>query len=159
VGAWKNGNLGWRTWGWNWILYLGIGYGYRPYQALGWAVLWVIAGGFLFGWGYQKEIVIPTKAEAYGTDKKTRQETAFYPAFSRWLYSLDTFVPIINFGQKDYWGPQVACNRSWLKGGSLIRLCICGTRALYLYRWVHIVFGWGLITLVVTGFTNLVRKE
>jgi hypothetical protein len=122
--------------------------------------VWVLLGGFLFHAGYEKEIVIPAKAEAYDTaTKRIRQETAFYPAFRPLLYSLDTLVPIINFGQKDYWGPQVACNRSWLKGGNLIRLCVCGTRALYLYRWLHIFVGWVLITLAVTGFTGLVRKE
>jgi hypothetical protein len=119
----------------------------------------------LFGWGYEKGIVIPTKAEAYHPNKTTRQEPAFYPAFNRWLYALDTFVPIINFGQKDYWAPQVTCNKSGLIRGGGIRLCILGIlgkpaiRVLYLYRWLHIVAGWVLITLVVTGFTNLVRRE
>jgi hypothetical protein len=155
----KYGDLGWWAKRWNWLLGATIAHGYRPGQALLWAAFWIVFGGILFGIGYHKEIVIPAKAEAYDTSKKTRQETAFYPAFRPLLYSLDTFVPIVNFGQKDYWGPQVACNRSLLKGGSLIRLCVCGTRALYLYRWVHIVFGWGLITLFVAGFTNLVRKE
>jgi hypothetical protein len=32
-------------------------------------------------------------------------------------------------------------------------------RMLYLYRWLHIGVGWMLITLVVAGFTGLVRKE
>ena len=149
----------------SWLLDVTIGYGYRPWLALIWAGVWVVIGGSLFGWGYDKEIVIPTKAEAYDSNKKTRQEPAFYPAFNRWLYALDTFVPIINFGQKDYWAPQVACNKSGLIRGGSIRLCILGVpnkpaiRALYLYRWLHIVAGWVLITLVVTGFTNLVRRE
>jgi hypothetical protein len=163
----KHGELGWWARGWSMLLGATIGHGYRPWQALLWAVFWVTLGGILFDAGYDKEIMIPAKAEAYDTTKKTRQETAFYPAFNRWLYSLDTFVPIINFGQKDYWGPQVACNTSvaikggWTnsaaKGG--IRLCIFGIRVLYLYRWLHIIVGWVLITLVVAGFTGLVRKE
>ena len=111
------------------------GYGYRPWLPLIWAGFWVMVGGMLFGCGYQKEIVIPTKAEAYHSDKTTRQEPAFYPTFNRWLYALDTFVPIINFGQKDYWGPQAACNKPGLIRGGGIRLCIFGIRALYLYRW------------------------
>jgi hypothetical protein len=162
----KYGRVWLGAWIWNWLLCLTIGYGYLPYLALGWAVLWILIGGALFAEGYEKEIVIPAKAEAYKPDKKTWpgphvqvREAAFYPDFKPWLYSLDTFVPIINFGQKDYWGPQVSCNKSWLKGGNLTRLCVCGTRALYLYRWVHIGVGWMLITLVVTGFTGLVRKE
>jgi hypothetical protein len=154
-----HGGLGWVARGWNWLLEVTIGYGYRPWLALIWAGVWVAIGGGLFGWGYEQGVVIPTKAEAYDSDKTTRQEPAFYPAFNRWLYALDTFVPIINFGQKDYWAPQVACNRSGLIGGGGIRLCVWGIRALYLYRWLHIVAGWVLITLVVTGFTNLVRRE
>jgi hypothetical protein len=118
-----------------------------------------VVGGVLFGRGYEKDIVIPAKAEAYHSDKTTRQEPAFYPTFNRWLYALDTFVPIINFGQKEYWGPQVACNKSGLIRGGGIRLCVLGLRTLYLYKWLHIVAGWMLIILVVTGFTNLVSRE
>jgi hypothetical protein len=154
-----HGGLGWVARCWSWLLDVTISYGYQPWRALIWAGFWVMVGGILFGRGYDKDIVIPTKAEAYHSDKTTRQEPAFYPTFNRWLYALDTFVPIINFGQKDYWGPQVACNRSGVIRGGGIRLCIFEIRALYLYRWLHIVVGWVLITLVVTGFTNLVRRE
>jgi hypothetical protein len=161
----KYGELGWWAWAWNMLLGATIGHGYRPWQALLWAVFWVALGGFLFGAGYNKEIVIPARAEAYDTTKKTRQETAFYHAFNRWLYSLDTLVPIINFGQKDYWAPQVSCNKSGLIRGGGIRLCILGIlnnpgiRVLYLYRWLHIFVGWVLITLAVAEFTGLVRKK
>ena len=74
-------------------------------------------------------------------------------------------MPIINFGQKDYWGLQVHCNRFGLIRGSATRLCILEILdkptilVLYLYRWRHILVGWVLITLAVTGFTGLVRKE
>jgi hypothetical protein len=183
----KHGDLSWQGRFWNWLLWVTIRHGYQPWRALIWAGIWVAVGGGLFGRGYDKGIVIPTKAEAYDSNKKIRQEPAFYPAFNRWLYALDTFVPIINFGQKDYWGPQVACNRSGLILGSGVRLCVLGIpqkdknkrviqmlsrlgitdkdkdtpaiRVLYLYRWLHIAAGWVLITLVVTGFTNLVRRE
>jgi hypothetical protein len=175
----KHGELGWLAWGKSMLLGATIAHGYRPSQALLWAAFWVAIGGGLFGWGYDKGIVIPTKAEAYDSNKKIRQEPAFYPAFNRWLYALDTFVPIINFGQKDYWAPQVDCYERIPKGdpkgeeriktglirGGGIRLCILGIlnkpaiRVLYLYRWLHIVAGWVLITLFVTGFTNLVRRQ
>jgi hypothetical protein len=175
----KHGGLSWPARRWSWLLDVTIGYGYRTWWALLWAGGWVLVGGFLFGWGYDAGIVIPTKAEAYDSNKKTRQEPAFYPAFNRWLYALDTFVPIINFGQKDYWAPQVDCYERIPKGdpkgeeriktglirGGGVRLCVLGIcdkpaiRVLYLYRWLHIAAGWVLITLVVTGFTNLVRRE
>jgi hypothetical protein len=157
----KSGGLGRGARVGNWLLLLTVGYGYLPYLALGWAVLWVVLGGFLFGAGYNERIVIPTKAEAYEPDKKTwqKQVTAFYPDFNPWLYSLDTFVPIINFGQKDYWAPEVACDRSGPIRGGDVCLCVFQVRALYLYRWLHIFVGWALITLAVAGFTGLVRKE
>jgi hypothetical protein len=155
----KHGELGSGAWAWSMLLGATIGHGYRPWQALLWAAFWIMLGGILFGMGYHKEIVIPAKAEAYDTTKKTLQETAFYPAFNRWLYSLDAFVPIINFGQKDYWGPQVSCHRSGPIRDSGIRFCVFGIRVLHLYRWLHIGVGWMLITLVVAGFTGLVRKE
>jgi hypothetical protein len=155
----KHGELGWWASAWSMLLGVTIGHGYRPWRVLLWASCWIVLGGILFDAGYDKGIVIPAKAEAYHADKKTKQETAFYPAFNQWLYSLDTFVPIINFGQKDYWGPQVACNRSGLIRGGGIRLCILEIRVLYLYRWVHIIVGYVLITLVVAGVTGLVRKE
>jgi hypothetical protein len=155
----RHGGLGWLARGWSRLLDVTIGYGYRPGLALLWAAGWVVLGGALFGRGYAQGIVVPTNAEAYASDKTTRQEPAFYPAFNRWVYALDTFVPIINFGQKESWAPQVACHRPGLIRGGGIRLCIGGIRALSLYRWLHTVAGWVLITLVVTGFTNLVRRE
>jgi hypothetical protein len=154
-----HGNLSKPSWMWNLLLEFTIGYGYQPWLALIWAGIFVVVGGILFGMGYHRGIVIPTKAEAYQTGTKTKQEAAFYPAFNRWFYALDTFVPIINFGQKDYWGTQSSCNKpGWIRGGG-VRLCIQGVRVLYLYQCLHIVVGWGLITLVVVGFTSLVRKE
>jgi hypothetical protein len=152
---WRHRGLGWLSG----LLNVTTGYGYKQWRALIWVGLWVAVGGILFGMGYDKEIVIPTKAEAYKSDKKTREEAAFYPDFNSWLYAFDTLVPIINFGQKDYWSPQVTCNKPGPIRGGGIRLCIFGIRALYLYRWLHIIVGWMLITLVVTAFTNLVRGE
>jgi hypothetical protein len=85
------------------------------------------------------------------------------PAFNQWLYSLDTFVPIINFGQKDYWMPRVTCTSQTPEqvytSSAITSICVSGINGLYLYRWWHIFVGWSLTTLVVAGFTNLIRKE
>jgi hypothetical protein len=64
----KHGGLGWVARCSNWLLEVTIGYGYRPWLALIWAGFWVLVGGMLFDRGYQKEIVIPTKAEAYHSE-------------------------------------------------------------------------------------------
>ena len=86
------------------------------------------------------------------------------------MYSVDTFVPIINFHQQTYWlpngnkggnttlpivsldfqtgNPLPEFNISQAKTGSLLRW----------YLWFHIVSGWFLTSLWVAGFTGLVRR-
>jgi hypothetical protein len=55
--------------------------------------------------------------------------------FSAPVYTLDTFLPIINFGQKDKWMPNP-----------------------HLGVWGHIGLGWLLTTLFVAGLTPIVRS-
>jgi len=59
------------------------------------------------------------------------------------MYSIDTFLPIIDFHQESYWLP----NPSTALG-----------RGIRIYLWFHIGMGWALTTLAVIGFTGLVRK-
>ena len=131
-----------------------MSYGYKPSRMLIWALLWIALGSVLFALGDSMRIMIPIKVEGYAADKKTVQPLSFYPTFIPWMYSLDTFIPIINFGQKEYWVPRATCNYVKVTSG-----CIQGIEGLYLYRWVHTIVGWMLITLGVAGFTGLVRKD
>jgi hypothetical protein len=174
----KRGNLGPIAKCWNGFLGLTMAHGYRPQQLLLFALGFVLLGAWLFGAGYQAGIIIPAKSEAYTIYEKTGQMPVFYPAFSRFMYSLDIFLPIINFGQKDYWGPRdldnLASVRQQLCLGYLVSvvgpppsLCpqsvgslgVISDSLLYVYRWIHIGVGWLLITLGIAGVTNLVRKE
>jgi hypothetical protein len=52
------------------------------------------------------------------------------------IYALDTFLPIIDLGEADHWTPIGSVQ--WIE-------------------WVVIILGWILSTLVVAGFTHLVR--
>ena len=145
---------------------------------LAYAAGFVLLGAWLFGEEYQAGTIIPAKNEAYAIYEKTGQMPVFYPAFNRFMYSLDTFLPIINFGQKDYWGPRDSDNlasvRQQLCLGYLVSvvgpppsLCpqsvdslgVISGSLLYVYRWIYIGVGWLLITLGIAGLTNLVRKE
>ena len=102
-------------------------------------------------------------------------EDGRYPTFSSFVYSLDTFLPIFNFGQKDYrWPdasqtlsatpaqlipvssvasasitPHIVETTSWWTSVAFLRV----------YRWIHIGVGWLLITLGVAWLTGLIRKE
>ena len=100
----------------------------------------------------------------------SEKENPNYPKFNAFMYSMDTFVPIINFHQQDYWLPNAnqgrdtiipivslefqtdnplpKLNISQAKTGSLLRW----------YLWFHIVMGWFLNSLWVAGFTGLVRR-
>jgi len=71
-----------------------------------------------------------------------------YPRFNAFVYSLDTFVPILDLHQESAWMPQPMRAEEgswagWARG----------------YLWVHIIFGWIFTTLAVLGFTGLVKKD
>ena len=60
------------------------------------------------------------------------------PVFNTFVYSLDSFIPLIDLHQAKYRLPT----------GCSLRV----------YHWLHIGFGWLLTTLLVVGLTGLVRK-
>ena len=157
----RSGGLPLRDYIWSVILRWTIGYGYKPTRALWWAFTAVLLGWCFFGFGYAARIMTPIDQQAYAGSPSN------YPAFNPFIYSLDTFLPIIDLGQKTRWMPNanrgevvvrvpawtaVAWRFEWdadtITVGTVLRL----------YLWIHIVVGWALSTLFVAGFTSLVRK-
>jgi len=67
-----------------------------------------------------------------------------YQKFSAPVCALDTFLPIINLGQKHRWMPNPQLG-GW---GKYLRM----------YLWGHIGLGWLLTTLFVAGLTPIVRS-
>lgn len=139
-----------------------IGYGYRPLNALWGMLVFVVLGWILFGIGYWGRLITPPSESAYversiktvDSKTKSRELSDVYPKFNFLVYSVDTFVPLIDLHQSKYWHPNA--NRGYellsIKGfslhtGGLLRL----------YLWIHIVMGWLLSTLLVVGVTGLVR--
>ncbi len=102
-----------------------IGYGYQPLKALWWVVGFIISGWIFFLIGYRNNRIIPS-------------ESKNYPKFNSLVYSIDTFVPLVNLYQAKYWLPR--------------------SRLLRLYHWIHIGAGWILTTLFIVGLTGLIRK-
>jgi hypothetical protein len=107
-----------------------IGHGYRTSLILLYAAVFVVVGTLLFG-NFRAELAPTKKAEEIPT------------AFDPFVYSLDTFIPVMNLHQKEYWIP-----RGDTYAGQAVRV----------YYWVHIATGWACFTLAVVGFTGLVRK-
>ena len=118
----------WRAW--NRVLKVTIGHGYKPAWALGWGLLFLVAGIVIFSLAHRAGLLPASKKE--------------HPGFSAFAYSLDTFLPIISFGQEGSWYPKAS---GWYGYGTLG------------YLWAHIAFGWVLTTLGVLGVTGLVRRE
>jgi hypothetical protein len=147
----KFGNLNYLTWLWQWILRLTIGYGYRPWYALLWSIGVVAFGWVLFWSGYRAGAITPTDKDAYARFENYYcpadnhgEPPPYYPRFSSLVYAVDTFLPIITFGQKDHWTPNssAGADGAWLRR----------------YLWMHIGLGWLLTTLFVAGLTPIVRS-
>jgi len=75
---------------------------------------------------------------------RQRWEASSYPAFSPWMYSLDTLLPVLDMGQRSFWRPNPA------KPGG--RLAIN-------YFYFQSVVGWALSLLAVAGFSGLVKSS
>jgi hypothetical protein len=95
---------------WHWLLWATIGYGYRPWYALCWGIGIVAIASVFFSFGFDDGAITPTDKDAYRVFEthypKEWHSIAYYPEFYAPIYALDTFLPIINFGQKDHWMPN-----------------------------------------------------
>jgi len=134
-----------------------IGYGFRPWVAL-WRVVVLLAFGCaFFGIGWWADLMTATDRTAYVAGGDGRHLSEDYQTFNWAVYSLDTFVPLVDLDQKKYFlpdpnrGAELPSLLGWLLGTT--------GGALRAYMWIHIIAGWTLTTLLVVGLTGLVRKE
>lgn len=150
-----------------------IGYGYRPWDVfwkgpfgkrfVGSIIFWLVLGWLFFGAGYYCELFSPTTGWAYdsGTGQINSKLKDEYPAFNFLVYSIDTFVPLVDLHQTKYWLPNP--NKGiWQCPWKIGRIGLTWIRIdfgglLRLYLWMHISAGWILTTLLVVGFTGLIR--
>ena len=137
------GDMPWLGKCWSGVLKWTIGYGYLPRRVLYWVAGAVAIGFVLFWISHSTGMMVQVKELAPVGEAATQQTQDCAP-FSPFLYSLDTFLPIVNLHQEQYWEPVP--QGIW---GSFI----------WWYLRIHILSGWGLTTLAVAGVTGLVRKE
>jgi hypothetical protein len=153
----KYGDLGPLAQAWNWFLGLTLGYGYRVRRALGWAAAIVLLGVLFFWLGHGAGLLSPTfppRAEAAAPCEKRLDET-----FCPWVYSLDTFLPIVDLHQEGRWLP----NRGGGDVATLFwpdrRVGITWGDVLCAWFWLEIGAGWLLTTLALAGLTGLIRRD
>ena len=112
------------AWWWYRIFGPPIGYGYKPWYALWWMTAFLVLGTVLFDYAYQ----------SYGLQEMTDRR----PVFNSAVYSIDTFVPLIDLNQAEHWLPR--------------------GRYLRLYHWIHILLGWVLSTLLAVGLAGTLKE-
>lgn len=150
----RHSELSWSQVPWYRIFGPLIGYGYKPWRAFWVSVAIVVLGAVLFGIGGHYGLMAPCKATDYMGDD-SGQLPADYPHLSAFMYSLDTFTPLIDLDQANYWLP--AANRG--PACDLGPLHITAGGLLRMYMWFHIMAGWVLSTLLFVGLTGSVPGE
>ena len=98
-----------------------------------------------------------------------------YAPFCALVYSIDTSLPIIGFGQKDRWYPRLMekvppppggsegvsgflCKANFtrrLEPNSVWVSRVTLAKSLEVYRWFHLAFGWFLATMLLAGISGL----
>lgn len=139
------GNLNWyRRFG-NWFLDRTISYGYRTWRAGVGLVIVFVAFLVLSIIGQHRHVIVPVGSTTGLTPVPTATTcTSDYPCFYPFGYTVDTVIPIINVHQADYWGPDANAPVGWL--------WVVGA-------WGATAAGWALATLLVAGYTGLVRQD
>jgi hypothetical protein len=150
----RYGDLTWLQRLWNRCVGVTVGYGYRSHRAL-LVMLGIIVVGTVFFQAARKNHLMLETNISWASDVKK----ANYPKFQPLLYSMDTFLPIVNLGQKDYWAPNVNSGVAQIPVSRSLILKFTWGSALRAYLIVHIIFGWIFTTLWVAGLTGLVRKQ
>jgi len=152
----------WYTRLWGMILKFTIGYGYYPRRALLWLAAIVLVGAFLYFLGFSTGSMTPVDAQAYAVFKSQQVSPPSYDRFHALIYSIESGVPFVKFGQVDRWQPDPNPTRFvwevsfvsarfplWISFAGLIRW----------YRWLQVVSGWLLGTLFIAGVTGVIRNE
>ncbi|MFB2898072.1 hypothetical protein ACE1CI_34590 [Aerosakkonemataceae cyanobacterium BLCC-F50] len=141
---------------WNCFLGLTIAHGYHPEKALIYSVTIILAGWIIF-----------SQNSSLMTAKDGKNE---FFTFNPLVYSIDTFMPGIDFHQESAWLPNPNKPDSKTdskkpdpktdpKKGKQVLILRLNGECLRVYFWLQIVAGWVLTTLWVAGFTGLVRNR
>jgi len=131
-----------------------VDYGYRPSKALRLGLFFILVGWCVFYLGFENRLMVPTKEAGkniyqIAVLEKPPLSTLRNSGPYSLVYSLDTFLPVVNLQTKDYWLPTAypdqPCESCWGVG-----LCM--------YRWFHILSGWIISGFYIAALSGLVRK-
>jgi hypothetical protein len=125
---------------WSRFMWLTVGHGYRPWQALIPLVVLVATGSVLFQVAFDRGVIRP----AQSAPEAAAECVAGYPCFHSLIYMLDVTVPVVEFHQQEYWAPSAD-----VRGG-----------AGYLWLvWLSTAVGWVLTAAVGGGTATALRRQ
>lgn len=130
-----------------------VGYGYAPHRAFLWVGLIVFLGAFIFTAAYAFGLMTPAQQWPFEPGNPRWKET--YPGFNPLLYSVEVFLPVIDFGLEKYWTPNTQAGFPIHLVGDYI---ISFGGLVRLYLWFHIIAGWTLITLFLGSISGFIRR-
>jgi len=133
---------------WLLILDLTIGFGYKPGKAIPWAIGIIILGSIVFGVGFHLGVMTTT-------ERGVEVSAAGAMKFNAVVYSIDRFIPVIDFHEADQWFPD-GNNGALIYRSNIFELRTGGLLCLYMY--LHIFLGWMLTSLLIVGLTGLLRR-
>jgi hypothetical protein len=118
-----------------------IGHGYEPGRiAVPLIALYLLVTAFVW-WGAANNRFLAVAGTAPSRTESSHC-TQSYPCLSPVAYGFETVVPLVDLNQERYWQPNSATT-IWL------------SRTV----WVGRILGWLFATLVLAGFTGLVKRE
>jgi hypothetical protein len=150
-------------------------YGYNPWRTVMWMAVFVLLFAGVWAWAasycersscLDETVFVVSNRDAYTQERFERS----YPDFHPLAYSFDVFVPFISFGYEDHWRPNLNWGvlaelpdptASFRPGGQrndgYVTITIGGI--LYVLGILEMILGLVLTSLLVTGFTGLLRGE
>jgi len=145
-----------------WLRFSGllIGYGYKPFKVIKFALLIWFLGAILYSVGDKHKLMQPPSKFAYKNYSDTckldeLEPFEYYPKFNPLIYSLDVFLPIVNLHQEENWRPIGNKNDNIFYRITNIN----GISLLNILMYFQILSGWILTTMLIGGFSGLVRDD
>jgi sRNA-binding regulator protein Hfq len=127
---------------WDWFLDRVSGYGYRPERPLACLLAVLLIGVAVYDWGQRNGAFC--QAETINAQYLPCTSRPHYPGFSPLAYSIETLLPIGDFGQR----------RSFVVRGDTTAGVVVSW-----YTFAHRLFGWIFSLLLALAPTNVLRRE
>lgn len=152
-------------------------YGFNPWRTVAWMAAVIVLYAGVWAWSasnctqpgcFDERVFVTSKRDAFSADRFA----ARYPPFHPLAYSFDVFVPFVSFGYEDHWRPNMSYGpiATWRlphlpafvsgetkKDRIFSNVTITVGGFLYVLVIIEKILGLILTSLMVTGFTGLLR--